>query len=220
MSLMKWQTAALGVAAMGLVCLGVACSDDEKTTTPSTTGTSGGTSAGTSGSPSTLTLYDRLGGKEGLETFVKTVVETKVLTDTELKTFFFNQVATPIPAGHPSAKQIVVCFARFVGAALQADQYPGAAVNDPDNANTKDFTCRSMTESHKAGDTQLNIGGATFSKFVGAIADSLMPLVKPTATAKGEITQAEFDTLAAALVGQRSGVVTDTAPDGGVFVAP
>lgn len=175
-------------------------------------GSAGGAGgAGGAADGGTLSLYDRLGGKSGLEMFVKTVVETKILTDADLKTFFFNQVATPIPAGHPSGAQITVCFARFVGAALQADTYPGAPVNDPANTNTPNFTCRSMTESHKGATTMLHIGSGTFDKFVGYIASSLMPLVKPTATQVGEITQGEFDALAAALTGQKTAITTQGA---------
>src|SRR5689334_19689588 len=116
----------LSVAALSAACL-IACSDSN-TPSSSSGGTSGGGSSADAGGTAALSLYDRLGGKEGLESFVQGVVETKILTDADLKTFFFNQVATPIPAGHPSAKQIVVCFARFVGSALQADSYPGAPV--------------------------------------------------------------------------------------------
>lgn len=159
-------------------------------------------------------LYTRLGGKDGLESFVQDVVETRILTDSDLKTYFFNQVATPIPAGHPSASQIVVCFARLIGAALEKDTYPGAPVNDPANPNTVDFTCRDMVASHRGTDTQLNIGGATFDKFIGHIADALIPLVKEDASQPGEISQAEFDALAAALVGQKSAVTTEGAPAG------
>ncbi|HTA19273.1 MAG TPA: hypothetical protein VK989_08270, partial [Polyangia bacterium] len=154
------------------------------------------------------TLYDRLGGKTGLETFVKTVVDTKILTDADLKTFFFNQVATPIPAGHPSEAQIVVCFGRFVGAALGADTYPGAAVADATNTNTPSFTCRGMMEAHQGATTMLHIGGATFDKFVGYIAASLMPLIVTTPTMAGQISQAEFNALAAALTAQKPLIVT------------
>jgi hypothetical protein len=181
------------------------------------TGT-GGVAPGTGGASGALTLYERLGGQAGLEMFVKTVVETKILTDADLKTFFFNQVAAPIPAGHPSATQIVVCFARFVGAALQADSYPGAPVADPANTNTPNFTCRSMVDAHKGVGTMLNIGVANFDKFVGHIAESLAPLVKPTATHAGEITQGEFDALAGALVGQKEAVTTTGAPSSGPYV--
>lgn len=165
-----------------------------------------------------LSLYERLGGRTGLESFVKTVVDTKILADADLKTFFFNQVAMPIPAGHPSAQQIVVCFARFIGAALGADQYPGAAVNDPANTNTPNHICRDMIAAHRGPTTRLNIGDANFDKFIGHIATSLMPLVKTTATQVNEITQAEFDALASALNAQKSAVTTPGAPTSGPFV--
>jgi hypothetical protein len=211
----------VGLTAVVVGCMVSGCSSDDGGTTSgmaSSSGTSGTTSSsGSSGG--TMTTYERLGGKAGLESFTKNIVETKVLTDADLKTFFFNQVASPIPAGHPSAGQIVVCFARFVGAALKADTYPGAPVNDPANTNTPNFTCRDMIAAHKSANTKLNIGEGNFDKFVGAIAASLQPLVKPTATKAGEITQAEFDALAAALTGQKSDVTTPGANSTGPFKA-
>ena len=195
------MTAALALSAVG-------CSSSDS-------GSSG--SSGTTGDSGTLSLYERLGGKSGLESFVQSVVETKILTDADLKTFFFAQVATPIPAGSPSAKQIVVCFARFVGTALQADTYPGAPVNDPANTNNPNHTCRDMVKSHRPF---LNIGTANFDKFIGHVATSLMPLVKPTATKAGEITQAEFEALAAALNGTKGDIVNPGAPASGPFVKP
>lgn len=197
------------VAALALSAAGCSSSD-------SSDGSSG-SSGTTTGDAGTLTLYERLGGKSGLESFVKTVVETKILTDAELKTFFFAQVAMPIPAGSPSATQIVVCFARFVGTALKADTYPGAPVSDPANTNNPNHTCRDMVKSHRPF---LNIGSGNFDKFIGHIATSLMPLVKPTATKAGEITQAEFDALAAALNGTKSDIVSPGAPASGPFVKP
>jgi hypothetical protein len=199
-----WNFNRLTAAMLALACgVGgsVACSDDDPVSPPV--------------SPKDA---DRLGGKAGLEAFVKSVVETKILADADLKTFFFNQVATPIPAGHPSATQIVVCFARFVGTALGADAYPGAPVNDPANTNTPNHTCRDMVASHKGAGTMLNIGSSNFDKFIGHIATSLMPLVKPAATKAGEITQAEFDALAGALNGQKPSVTTAGAPSSGPFV--
>jgi ABC-type amino acid transport substrate-binding protein len=194
------------LAALALSAAGCSSSDS-----------SGSTSGSTAEDGGTLSLYERLGGKSGLESFVKTVVETKILTDAELKTFFFAQVATPIPAGSPSATQIVVCFARFVGTALNADTYPGAPVNDPTNTNNPNHTCRDMVKSHRPF---LNIGSGNFDKFIGHIATSLMPLVKPTATKAGEITQAEFDALAAALNGTKGDIVSPGAPASGPFVKP
>ena len=204
----------MGTAAFIFAMGAAGCSSDDDTTpTPPTTATP---DSGTS--TSTLSLYDRLGGKSGLESFVKTVVETKILKDADLSTYFFAQVAKPIPAGSPSATQIVVCFGRLIGAALEKDTYPGAAVSDPTNTNNPNHTCRDMASSHKPF---LNIGDKTFDKFIGLIAESLQPLVKPTATKAGEITQAEFATLAGALTATKSSIVVTTAPAGpGPFVKP
>ena len=62
-----------------------ACSDT--TSTGSSSGTSG--TSGTSGSTDdagTLGLYERLGGKVGLEAFVTDTVEKHILADAELAT--------------------------------------------------------------------------------------------------------------------------------------
>ena len=54
----------------------------------------------------------------------------------------------------------------------------------------------------------LHIGSGTFDKFISYVAMDLTPLVKPAVTKAGEITQAEFDALAAALNGQKDVVTT------------
>lgn len=90
-------------------------------------------------------------------------------------------------------------------------------MSDPANTNNPNHTCRNMIKSHRPF---LNIGAATFDKFIGYIATSLMPLVKPTATKAGEITQAEFDALAAALNSTKGDIVSSTAPASGSFVKP
>ncbi len=204
----------LPVLGLVLVVTAIAAGCSDADTTSSAGNDAGVTGSNTSG----LTLYDRLGGKSGLEMFVGNVVNTKILTDADLKTYFFSQVAAPIPAGHPSATQITVCFARFVGTALGSDTYPGAAVPDTANTNTPSFTCRDMVSSHRPF---LNIGSATFDKFVGYIAEALMPLVTANVTKAGQISQAEFDTLAGTLNGQKSSIVNPTAATGPApFVAP
>lgn len=197
------------------VAISVAITATGCSSSTSPSGTSG--TIATTGDAGALTLYERLGGKDGLESFVKTVVETKILTDADLKTYFFAQVANPIPAGAPSEHQIVVCFARFVGSALKEDTYPGAPVSDPTNVNNPNHACRDMVAAHRP---DLNIGTGTFDKFIGYIATSLMPLVKPTATKAGEITQAEFDALAGALNGTKTDIVNPGAPATGPFVKP
>jgi hypothetical protein len=95
-----------------------------------------------------------------------------------------------------------------VGTALQADVYPGEAVTDAANANTPSFTCRDMVTAHKGASTMLHIGSGTFDKFISYVAMDLTPLVKPTATKAGEITEGEFDALAGALDGQKDSVTT------------
>ena len=161
---------------------------------------------------SMLSAYERLGGHEGLLAFVKGEVENKVLKDTNLKTYFFNQVATPIPAGHPSAGQIEECFTRLVASVVQAETYPGPAVADATNTNTPSFTCRGMVASH-AG---LKIGDKTFDAFVSVLAADLMPLVVPDGTAltAGHISQSEFNVLAKGLTDQKTSIVDPTAPSG------
>ena len=73
----------LPVLGLVLVVTAIAagCSDAD-TTSNSTGNDAGATGTNTSG----LTLYDRLGGKSGLEMFVGNVVNTKILTDADLKT--------------------------------------------------------------------------------------------------------------------------------------
>ncbi len=167
-----------------------------------------------------LSLYERLGKRRGLEFIAKALLDTKVLAESDLKTFFFNQKAIPVPAGHPSLVQIEVCLGRFVGAAIHEDSYPGEPVNDPNNTQTPNHTCRSMSEAHREAFAKLNIGGANFDKFVGAFASILGPLVTLTATKPEEITQAELDALVAALSGQKDDVITDGAPSSGPYVPP
>ena len=159
-----------------------------------------------------LTAYARLGGHAGLLAFVKGEVENKVLKDPNLMTYFFNQVATPIPAGHPSAAQIEECFTRLVASVVGAETYPGAPVADAANTNTPSFTCRDMVSAH-AG---LKIGSGTFDAFVGVIAADLMPLVVPDGTAltAGHISQSEFNVLAGGLTGQKTAIVDPTAAAG------
>lgn len=198
-----------------------ACSSDDET--PSTPGTDAGsqhdsaTPTDSGGDEPTLSAYERLGGSAGVRTFVGGEV-AKVLEDPVLSTYFFNQVAEPIPEGHPSGAQIIECFSRLVGMVLEAETYPGAPVNDPTNENTVNFTCRAMGPSHEG----LRIGGGTFDAFVGVLAADLMPLVatEGEALTVGKISQAEFDAVAAALVGTKTAIVDPGAPEGPAPFSP
>jgi hypothetical protein len=172
----------------------------------------GGNAMPDAGGTSMLTAYQRLGSHAGLLAFVKGEVENKVLQDTNLKTYFFNQVATPIPAGHPSAGQIEECFTRLVASVVQAETYPGTPVADAANTNTPSFTCRGMAASHVG----LKIGDKTFDAFIGVIAADLMPLVVPDGTelTAGHISQTEFNVLAKGLTDQKTAIVDPTAASG------
>jgi hypothetical protein len=231
--------ALVGLALGSIVTAQAACSDDDPSTTPSGSssgatssgstsgtsgssgtsgatsggGTSGATSGGTSGQPAAPSAYERLGGAKGVRDFVSAEV-AKVLEDADLKTYFFRQVATPIPAGHPSAAQITECFSRLVGSVVKGETYPGTPVVDAMNTNTPNFTCRTDFAAMHAG---LRIGDKTFDKFVGVLAADLMPLVEPDANkplVAGKISQAEFDTVAKALTDTKTPIVDPGAPSG------
>jgi hypothetical protein len=226
----------LGVGSMSLAACGDDDDDDTNTTKGSggssgasgkggtgggTSGTAGGGSgtggtagggsgnsgsAGSAGGGQTLTAYQRLGGKEGIRTFVTNEV-TKTLADPILSTYFFRQVATPIPPNSPSGKQIIECFSRLVAVTVgeNPEEYPGAAVNDPANTNTPNFTCRTDYKAMHAG---LKIGDATFDAFVGVLGGDLSKLVAKDGEAlvAGKISKAEYDAVANALIGTKNDV--------------
>lgn len=206
----QFQMIALCAAATGAACV-IGCSSSSPATTLDAATPDAATPDATT-SVATTSAYTRLGGHAGLLAFVKGEVENKVLKDSNLKTYFFNQVASPIPAGHPSAGQIEECFTRFVASVIVAETYPGIAVSDATNMNTPNFTCRDMKTSH----TGLRIGDKTFDTFVGVLAADLMPLVVSDGTALtiGHISQTEFNALAAALTGTKPSIVDTTAPSG------
>ena len=212
---------ALGAVSILGLSLAACSSDDETPSTPDAgaeTDAGNTTDSGGNQPPPTLSAYERLGGSAGVRTFVSGEV-AKVLEDATLSTYFFNQVAETIPEGHPSGAQIIECFSRLVGMVLEAETYPGAPVNDPENTNTQNFTCRAMGPSHVG----LRIGGGTFDAFVGVLAADLMPLVagEGEELTVGKISQAEFDAVAAALVGTKSAIVDPEAPEGPApFTAP
>lgn len=179
-----------GVLALGAASFLGGCGDDEDPTN----------------NKEALSAYERLGGKEGVRAFTTQEVN-KVLADPILVTYFFNQVKDPIPAGKPSAAQIIECFSRLVGSVVGAETYPGEPVSDRANKNTPNFTCRDMKAAH-AG---LQIGDKTFDAFVGVLAADLGALVvkdvAPEDLKAGQISQAEFDLVAEALVGTKTAIV-------------
>jgi hypothetical protein len=168
-------------------------------------GTAGSGTAGAGGG-GTLSLYDRLGGHDGLRTFVGGEV-TKVVGIDQFKPYFAAQLATPIPPNHPSAPQIVECFSRLVGGAVgeATEVYPGPKVHDAANTATPDFTCRNMVTSH----TGLAIKSEDFDAFVTALETDLgkVVTVKDNPTKVLEISQAELGAIDATLKGTKTDIV-------------
>lgn len=177
-------------------------------------GQGGGGGKGGQGGGGGLSLYDRLGGKQGVRDFVSGEV-VKVLAVTEYASYFGAQVANPIPAGHPSGAQIIECFSRLVGSAVgeTSEKYPGDPVNDAKNTNTPNFTCRSMEASHVG----LRINGDTFDTFVTVLATDLQAgvTIKESPAAVGEISQAELGAIGKALTDTKADIVDETIANDG-----
>lgn len=198
---MAATAAVLGVGSMAVTVTG--CSDDAPAS--STTKQDSGTKPAADSGPSTKdsgaasTLYTRLGGKAGIKGAVDLIVAEEV-KDPEIASYFFAQVATPVPAGHPTVAQISACLVNQLGnAAGGPEAYPGVP------ADNEGFQCRSMTASH----ANLGIPGGVFDKFVTIAAGVLT---------KAGVASADVATIGGVLNGTRSAIVTDTTRDGGAFM--
>ncbi|HLK37619.1 MAG TPA: hypothetical protein VKU41_12755 [Polyangiaceae bacterium] len=103
----RWVVLGLGtLAACGAVA---ACSGDDNASGPSPDrGTNGASDAGSEGAGGGA-LYSRFGGHAGSRGAINAIVAAE-LADPDIQTYFFNQVASPVPAGHPTADQIEECF--------------------------------------------------------------------------------------------------------------
>lgn len=113
----------------------------------------------------------------------------------DIASYFFYQTAesTP-PGGHPTPAQIEECFTDLLGnVAGGPEQYPTTLAADAGGP----YTCRSLTEAHR--DLQINAG--TFNAFI-AIAGGVLT--------KAGVAPADITTIAGALVGAQSSIVTST----------
>jgi hypothetical protein len=117
------------------------------------------------------TLYDRLGGYAGIHSALEAIVKNE-LADPDIASYFFNQVAMPVPAGHPTAAQIEDCFAVLLSQAAGGPYtYPPAGGVTNDAGVT--FVCRDMATIHQP----LLISGGSFDQFVSIAAATLSPTV-------------------------------------------
>jgi len=143
-------------------------------------------------------LYERLGKKEGIAKAITAVVDAE-LKDTEMASYFFFQVQTPIPAGHPSRAQIEECFVlQLSEAAGGPEKYAGSKVSGG-------FACRDMTTAHK----DLGIPEGVFDRFITIAAGVL----------KGAgVAEADIKVIGGVLNGEKNTVAQDKTRQTGSFV--
>ena len=163
--------------------------------------------AGTDSGPST-SLFQRLGGKDGIKAFVDAVVAEE-LKDSEVGPFFAPNInpAGP-PAGRPNGAQIKGCLVEQIAAASSDKDkgdpvfsYPG--VKDGPAPKVDGFTCRDMKTAHMG----LGITESAFAKF-GAIAAGV-------AKASGKLSDADLTSLTNFLNLNKAAIVEAPKTDGG-----
>jgi truncated hemoglobin YjbI len=177
------------VTVLSSLPLAVGCGDDAAN--PKATADAGG------GDATTTTLYQRLGGHAGIRSAVDKIIQAE-LGDPQLASFFVNQVAMPVPAGHPTVDQIAECLTDQLGkAAGGSETYPTTVTEDAGA-----FTCRDMATIHRP----LHITGGTFDKFLMIAAGELQTL---------GVADADIATVGAVLAGARLAVVDPNAADAG-----
>jgi truncated hemoglobin YjbI len=178
----------LAVLASSLPIASLGCSSSNSGTNPADASSPEG---------STSTLYTRLGGHAGIRTAVDKIVQQE-LGDPKIASFFFNQVASPVPAGHPTVDQLSECFTDLLASAAGGTEtYPTTVT---DEAGT--FTCRNLAVIHQP----LGISGGTFDTFVMIAATELQAL---------NVSAADIQTIGTVLTGTRSLVVNPNVADAG-----
>jgi hypothetical protein len=178
-----------GAVALSALPLAIGCSGDDSSNNKATSDAGGGDAS--------TTLYQRLGGHAGIRTAVDKIIQAE-LGDPQLASFFVNQVAMPVPAGHPTVGQIAECLTdQLSKAAGGSETYPTTVT---EGAGT--FTCRDMATIHRP----FHISGGTFDKFVMIAAGELQSL----GVAAGDI-----QTVGSVLTGARPAVVDPNAADAG-----
>ena len=169
----------------------------------SSAGSSGKGGAGASGAPdveagaggeggvgNTTTLYERLGGHDGIAAAIDAIVAEE-LKDPIIVTYFSQQAS---PSHKPAKKDIAECFTNLLGkAAGGTEAYPFTT--------TSGFTCRSMSAAHAT----LGIGAGTFDKFV-LIAGGVLTDMKVDAD--------DIQAIAGVLNGTKPSIVDANVPSG------
>jgi len=158
---------------------------------------SGPTDGGASADGASTTLYERLGNHAGIRSAVDAIVQAE-LGDPKIASFFFNQVASPVPAGHPTVDQLSECFTDLLASqAGGTEMYPTTVT---DEAGT--FTCRDLATIHQP----LGISGGTFDTFVMIAAMELQTL---------GVASSDIATIGSVLEGTKTMVVSASVADAG-----
>jgi hypothetical protein len=133
-------------------------------------GTGSGGALGTAGSCSDAgTLYSRLGGDTGIQALVDAMTAAE-LADEEIKSYFFNQLATPVPAGHCTIAEMNACFASYlsvISQGLQANSPPTLSVDA--GGTVVSYTCKFFHIVHPP----LSISGGTYDRYVAIASEAL-----------------------------------------------
>ena len=115
-------------------------------------------------------------------------------------------MASPVPAGHPTADQIEECLTDQLGMAAGGTETFPTTVTSPGDAGS--FTCRDMSAIHQP----LEISGGTFDKFV-MIAGGVLTSAMGTGTYT--YTTADIGTVAGVLAGTKAEIVKSSLADAG-----
>jgi hypothetical protein len=195
----RWLGAAVVCAGAVALATSVGCGSNGSSN-PSNGEDAGGGGAGSDSGAAHAdagTLYERLGGHAGIRSAVNAVVQAE-LGDPDLASYFFNQVAVPVPAGHPTVDQLSECFTdQLANAAGGPEAYPTTVTDDAGS-----WTCRDMASIHGP----LHISGGTFSKFVTIAAGELGTL---------GVVSSDITTIGGVLTGAQPAIVDSNLADAG-----
>lgn len=146
---------------------------------------------GEGGAPAETTLYERLGGHDGIKGALGAIVMEE-LKDDDIASFFAPNLQD---ASHvPQAGDIIDCFTNLLGkAAGGAEKYPFKTATG--------FTCRDMASSH----ADLHISGGTFDNFVVIAAGVLK---------KAKVADADIAVIGTVLNGTKDDIVDPAAAVG------
>ena len=157
----------------------------------------GAVGVGGAGDAASTTLYQRLGNHAGIRAAVDHIVQAE-LGDPKIASFFFNQVATPIPAGHPNVDQLSECFTDLLASAAGGPEtYPTTVTDDAGS-----FTCRDLVTIHRP----LHISGGTFDTFVMIAAGELQTL---------GVASSDIQTIGTVLNGTKAAIIDPNLGDAG-----